>query len=60
MNIITSGIDIELSYAETLDLIELLAYTKQKARNKDPEIYNQADKLKSEIEKELEGVVKCD
>ena len=34
MNIITSGIDIELSYAETLDLIELLAYTKQKARNK--------------------------
>lgn len=58
MHINSRGIDIELTYSEGLDLINLLAFTKQHARNKDPEIYKQADSLKSEIEKELKGADK--
>lgn len=58
MNIISRGIDIELTYSEALDLINILAFTKQQAEKREAEIYKQVDSLKSEIEKELKGADK--
>lgn len=58
MYIDSKGMDIELTYSEGLDLINLLAFTKKQAINNEPEIYKQANSLKSEIEKELKGADK--
>lgn len=53
MDILSGVIDIELSYSEALDLIELLDFAKQKAKDTDPEIYEQAGFLQSELQKKL-------
>ena len=55
MHINSMGIDIELTYSEVLDLINVLAFTKQQAEKREAIIYEQANNLKSEIEKELKG-----
>lgn len=58
MYVDSKGIDIELTYSEALDLINILAFTKQQAEKREAEIYKQAYSLKSEIEKELKGADK--